>query len=1152
MNNYHFYEEIGRGKYSVVYKGRIKKTITYIAVKSVEKSRRSKVLNEVRIMHELDHENILKFFQWYETRNHLWLMFEYCPGGDLLSLIDKDKQLPEATVRQLGSDLRDALYYLHTHGIIFADLKPSNILFNEYGVVKLSDFGLARKINDVDPDKEGRRGTPYYMAPELFEEGGVYSYYSDLWSLGCVLYELAVGNPPFMSNSFQDLVSQILTKETPEVNKCSHEFNDLLGDLLQKDPAKRITWEELLVHPFWQQRGNQLEVVLPEHSMYEEYLKRRGVQQRMPTVAPSPTALDHSVDIMRISQTIQRNILRESQKGSYKNKEKLENGDFMLQSKDQVLEFGEKAQSQGTENAENMESKEEDLRVFHQRSNSAAQPNTPAIKNQFKPLPIDQLLIHNTDYSVKPIIESRDSSTVVDVSTSIESIEPWTPEEATQKVDSSELENHLSEVYSQLSNNINSKSKLSLLGYLESLITSSPMANKLINSAFVSLLLKLLRLKSSEIKAKICSVFGQLLRHATLIESELAQSGLAQSLAEQLRDPKENTRRKAIAALGEYLFYAATQMDEEDSDPVWDINSSLISVLIKLLKPNEDETMKYYATRTIENITAQSKRAGLMLAIPEVAIAMATGYSQSRSELLKNSAAANLCHLVRLNQKLFREIYERVLPSKQFLAGLSDGEGMVQQAFLTIVCMSLQNKEVIFSDEQLIPILVGLLENTGIVIRGKALLAIMFIVKHSAENLLTLGKTRFYQFLDRLARDSYKYVQCCLHHLLDSIAESSMNIIKMALESNFSWFPALLPIFNSTSARFKLPYPSLIKSLSNLLSLDLGNMNAAVIELTESLSTHSKALQTYSESVLTTLLPTLLSILDRSTDTRFRSLKIFSDIIMPYLFEDDIYDPTNLNKYSTKLMNELLVNQLMPLYGHLLEDDDPIPLYSLKLLSAIVERCGAYIGMIKSQGLISNLITHFEPGDAKLNIHLMQIIKKVIDSKEITLDELLGYEIIGRLNSVMPYILAQDWCIETAIDILYELLFLIASNSRDKSNPPPQTYPLLDNLGICTNFLRSQDPAISEKSAHCLLLILQLFSKQIAKHCTADQAQSVMDILVFEKPSLQKRALKVVKQLTENGCIIHGLQTVIEKLKEHDDAEVAEYAQDVYNSLCGN
>jgi serine/threonine-protein kinase ULK4 len=92
MNNYHIYEEIGRGKFSIVYKGRKKKTIEYMAVKSVEKSRRKKVLNEVKIMHNLIHPNILRFYNWYETRNHLWVLFEYCCGGNLSQLIEQDKK----------------------------------------------------------------------------------------------------------------------------------------------------------------------------------------------------------------------------------------------------------------------------------------------------------------------------------------------------------------------------------------------------------------------------------------------------------------------------------------------------------------------------------------------------------------------------------------------------------------------------------------------------------------------------------------------------------------------------------------------------------------------------------------------------------------------------------------------------------------------------------------------------------------------------------------------------------------------------------------------------------------------------------------------------------------------------------------------------
>lgn len=83
MNNYHIYEEVGRGKYSVVYKGRRKKTVEYVAVKSVEKSRRKKVLNEVKFLQNIMHRNLVRFHNWYETRNHLWIIFEYCSGSDL-------------------------------------------------------------------------------------------------------------------------------------------------------------------------------------------------------------------------------------------------------------------------------------------------------------------------------------------------------------------------------------------------------------------------------------------------------------------------------------------------------------------------------------------------------------------------------------------------------------------------------------------------------------------------------------------------------------------------------------------------------------------------------------------------------------------------------------------------------------------------------------------------------------------------------------------------------------------------------------------------------------------------------------------------------------------------------------------------------------
>lgn len=92
------------------------------------------------------------------------------------------------------------------------------------------------------------------MAPELFHDSGVHSFYSDFWALGCVLYEMAMGKPPFGSDSLKDLITMIVEREAPlpvQDPSYSEDFNDLLRRLLEKDPIKRINWDEIKGHSFW-------------------------------------------------------------------------------------------------------------------------------------------------------------------------------------------------------------------------------------------------------------------------------------------------------------------------------------------------------------------------------------------------------------------------------------------------------------------------------------------------------------------------------------------------------------------------------------------------------------------------------------------------------------------------------------------------------------------------------------------------------------------------------------------------------------------------------------------------------------------------------------------------------------------------------------
>ena len=328
MDRYHIYEAIGRGKHSVVYKGRRKKTIQHYAIKSVDKSQRPRVLQEVQVLRSLSHDLVLKFYAWYETQNHLWLILEYCVGGDLLALLRQDEALPPKSVAAFGADLVVALRVLHKSGTLHCDLKPSNVLVDENGRLKLCGFGLARKTADVAKDVRGggsaegakdglsKRGTPCYMAPELFTERGVHSYASDLYALGCVLYECCVGKPPFVSNSLTELMEMILNDDPPplfngerarEVGESSAgggsavgpdpptpALADLITGLLEKDPARRLDWNAVLRHPFWRESGtgscaeDLLTLAshpLPPQPAFQTYLAASGTSGRAEVVA---------------------------------------------------------------------------------------------------------------------------------------------------------------------------------------------------------------------------------------------------------------------------------------------------------------------------------------------------------------------------------------------------------------------------------------------------------------------------------------------------------------------------------------------------------------------------------------------------------------------------------------------------------------------------------------------------------------------------------------------------------------------------------------------------------------------------------------------------------------------------------------------------
>ncbi|XP_020107815.1 serine/threonine-protein kinase TIO isoform X2 [Ananas comosus] len=253
VEDYHVIELVGEGSFGKVYKGRRKYTRQFVAMKFILKHGKSEkdlhnLRQEIEILRKLKHENIIEMLDSFETPQEFCVVTEFAQG-ELFEILEDDKCLPEEQVQAIAKQLVKALYYLHSNRIIHRDMKPQNILIGAGSVVKLCDFGFARAMSANTVVLRSIKGTPLYMAPELVREQP-YNHTADLWSLGVILYELFVGQPPFYTNSVYALIRHIVKDPVKYPDTMSPNFKSFLKGLLNKVPQNRLTWPALLEHPF--------------------------------------------------------------------------------------------------------------------------------------------------------------------------------------------------------------------------------------------------------------------------------------------------------------------------------------------------------------------------------------------------------------------------------------------------------------------------------------------------------------------------------------------------------------------------------------------------------------------------------------------------------------------------------------------------------------------------------------------------------------------------------------------------------------------------------------------------------------------------------------------------------------------------------------
>lgn len=240
---------IGKGSFSIVYKGFNYKTNEKVAIKKIISNKNDKyIFNEIHILTQFKNtNNIINLLNYYNIDNIIYIVFNYC-SISLDKFIKQNTYIKEDLAQNYFSQIVNGLNVLYNNNIYHRDIKPQNILI-ENNTIFICDFGLSKFIsNNYDDNiKQSIVGSPLFMSPEIYNNME-YDLKSDLWSLGLVLFEMLSGYNYLHSKNINELIKKIKNKNVPHINNISYDCTDLLLKLLQKNTNERIDWNELFIH----------------------------------------------------------------------------------------------------------------------------------------------------------------------------------------------------------------------------------------------------------------------------------------------------------------------------------------------------------------------------------------------------------------------------------------------------------------------------------------------------------------------------------------------------------------------------------------------------------------------------------------------------------------------------------------------------------------------------------------------------------------------------------------------------------------------------------------------------------------------------------------------------------------------------------------
>ena len=855
----------------VIYRTRKKQTIKYIAVKIYSKMRQPFYDHEYSFLKNINHPSIVNVTGAAEDKNNFYMEMEYCPSGDLSHCLwpNKGSNYFEKIIKTVSVQLLLGLKTLHQNGIIHCNLKPSNIIIDEFGNVKICDFKKALNTNKMtiqDIKRNKTAMTPCYTAPELFSENGIYSFKTDLWALGCIMYEMAIGQVPFFEERVNKLILKIINDEInfnkKQFNQYSMEFMDVLRKLLEKDPEKRPSWGEIENYPFWGLNFNNTTLSAKRRinsnpnnkyfSLNNEDINNNNIninenniqQKSRHESSSSSTNLHTNLNNKNDNNKLNINIDNEYDnnqinEGDNNDKEiniNIDNNNINNFHNDEENSNYTNSKLKHLLNKNNSNDISMSLMKINKLSDKKEKKEVTNILNDMaislaKPdeLPkIYNIMMHATDKNIKPIIGNK---IIEPNQTQIiynEKLIPFKPIYKIEKIKElviypeniDELEKYLKQIYLILVGFNRDKKYdelLNLLNYFETIITSKEISNNLINTLFIKLFIDFLDINNDQIRIRSCSIIASLIRYATNMDKSLDEYNLAESLISFISDNNLKLNRIAIATLGEYLFFVSTQVEAEldqikaGQKSNWNISQESITALLFALN-HIDEKVKFYALKTIENICSLTTIAKQYFASNDDFINKIIEIINSECENpeIRTSAFNTVSHLIRHEPSLIKCFIDKM----DTLSFIIEKESQRNQQFI-INCLlfgiAQDNKYVEYINiDDLMPALINLLKTSNNIIKPKVIL-LLSLIFNQVELISKYGE-KIFEIMMKLRKEKqqfYYYVKLFESFMINYCININKRFITICETQNNANNPEIISIlkcFNIIAPYHKISY----------------------------------------------------------------------------------------------------------------------------------------------------------------------------------------------------------------------------------------------------------------------------------------------------------------------------------------------------------